>query len=206
MTAANTTTTPGKSPQEPEGLRERKRRETLARITASGVRLFLDKGYEATTVDDISREAGISRRTFFHYFESKDDILLSLQSGVGEMLAAAVRSGPDGQRPLQAIRAALLRVCAPIPADEMIALDRLMRSSSAVQARKQASYIQHEQALFEALRARWPQPDGEMALRLTAMMAIGAMRLSFDRLNQEGGKRPIAELLNETFDALESGI
>lgn len=189
-----------------EGLRERKRRETLRRITDAGMCLFIEKGYEATTLDDIAAAAGISRRTFFYYFKSKDDILLSLQSGMGEMIVATLREAPQDQRPLTAVRNAILKVCAPFPADDMIAIDRLMRSSEAVQARKQASYVQHEQTLFAALREKWPGSERETALRLVAMLAIGATRLAFDALNREGGKRPIAELLNEAFDALETQI
>ncbi len=189
-----------------EGLRERKRRETLRRITDAGMCLFIEKGYEATTLDDIAAAAGISRRTFFYYFKSKDDILLSLQSGMGEMIVASLREAPQDQRPLTAVRNAILKVCAPFPADDMIAIDRLMRSSEAVQARKQASYVQHEQTLFAALCEKWPGSERETALRLVAMLAIGATRLAFDALNREGGKRPIAELLNEAFDALETQI
>ncbi len=189
-----------------EGLREHKRRETLRRITDAGMCLFIEKGYEATTLDEIAAKAGISRRTFFYYFKSKDDILLSLQNGMGDMLVAALREEPQDKRPLHAIRDAILKVCAPIPADDMIAIDRLMRSSEAVQARKQASYIQHEKALFAALRERWPKPERETGLRLVAMMAIGAMRLASDALSREDGKRPFDELLHEAFDALEGEI
>ena len=49
------------------GLRERKRRDTLQRIAQTGLDLFIAKGYEETTLDDIAAAAGISRRTFFHY-------------------------------------------------------------------------------------------------------------------------------------------
>jgi AcrR family transcriptional regulator len=189
-----------------EGLRERKRRETLRRITDAGIRLFIEKGHDATTLDDIAAAAGISRRTFFYYFKSKDDILLSLQSGLGDMIVAALRETPPDTRPLDAIRAAIVKVCATIPADDMIVIDRLMRSSPTVQARKQASYVQHEQALFAALRERWPDPARETRLRLLAMLAVGAMRLASDTLSREGGKRPIIDLLHEAFDALEAEI
>ncbi len=189
-----------------EGLRERKRRETLRRITDAGMCLFIEQGYEATTIDQIATAAGISRRTFFYYFKSKDDILLSKQSGMGDMIVAALRDAPRNKRPLEAIRDAVVAVCAPIPVDDMLAIDRVMRSSEVVQARKQASYVEHERTLFSALRERWPEPARETGLRLVAMLAIGAMRLSFDTLNREDGKRPIADLLNEAFDALQAEI
>jgi len=189
-----------------EGLRARKRRETLARITDAGICLFLEKGYQATTLDEIAGAAGISRRTFFHYFKSKDDILLQLQSGMGEMIAEAVRQAPQGVRPLDAVREAVLQICSAIPADEMLALDRLMRSSDAVMARKQASYVEHENTLFEALRERWPEREKESALRLVALLGVGAVRLSTERLHLEDGARSLIDLLREAFETLRAEI
>jgi AcrR family transcriptional regulator len=191
---------------EQEGVRERKRRETLARITEAGIRLFIERGYEATTLDDIAAAAGISRRTFFYYFKSKDEILLSMQSGMGDMLAAALREQPMDKPPLQAVRDAVLHAAEPYAADELIVIDRLMRSSEAVQARKQASYVQHERTLFEALRERWPEPAQELTLRIIAMMAIGVVRLSTDTISRENGARPITAVLAETFAALEGEL
>lgn len=189
-----------------EGLRQRKRRETLQRITDAGICLFIDNGYEATTLDEIAAKAGISRRTFFHYFRSKDEILISLQSGVGDMLIAALREAPGGQRPLEAIRDATVKVCALIAAEDMIVIDRLMRTSEAVQARKQASYVEQERALFTALCERWPAPERRTGLMLVAMLATGAMRLATEAFGREGGKRSLVDLMNETFDALEAEI
>jgi AcrR family transcriptional regulator len=54
-----------------EGLRERKKRETLQRIAETGLKLFIAQGYEGTTLEAIAEAAGISRRTFFYYFKSK---------------------------------------------------------------------------------------------------------------------------------------
>lgn len=194
------------APAPAEGLRERKRRETLQRITDAGMGLFVAQGYEATTLDEIAEKAGISRRTFFHYFKSKDEILLSAQSGIGEMIVTALRAGPRDARPLDAIRAAVIEVCASFPTGEMVAIDRLMRASPGVQARKQASYVEHETTLFAALRDLWPDPARALGLRLVAMLAIGAMRLAFDTLSQEGGRRSIVILLNEAFDALDAEL
>ena len=194
------------APPPAEGLRARKHRETLARITDAGVSLFLEKGYQATTLDEIATAAGISRRTFFHYFKSKDDILLQLQSGMGKMIGEAVRRAPQDVRPLDAVRDAVLEICSAIPAHEMLALDRLMRSSDAVMARKQASYVEHENILFEALRERWPEREKESALRLVALLGVGAVRLSTERLHLENGERSLIDLLREAFDTLRAEI
>lgn len=189
-----------------EGLRARKRRETLGRITDAGIRLFLHRGYEATTLDDIAAAAAISRRTFFHYFKSKDDILISLQSGMGATIADAIREAAPSKRPIEAVRDAVLEVCAAIPPDDMLAIDRLMRSNETVQARKQASYVEHERTLLAALRERWPEPGREAALQLVAMIAMGAIRLSTEAFNREAGARTMPALLRETFGTLETEL
>ena len=65
----------------PNDLRERKRRLTLDRIAEVGLKLFVENGYEATTLDAIAAASGISRRTFFYYLKSKEDVLLAHESG-----------------------------------------------------------------------------------------------------------------------------
>ena len=184
------------------GIRERKRRETLRRIIDAGVRLFIEKGFNGTTVDEVAAAAGISRRTFFHYFESKDDILLTLQSDIGELFAAEVRKVPPADTPFDVIRNAALAVCASFPHDDMLALDRLMRGSASVQARKQASYREQEEALFSALRERWPELERETRLRVVAMVAVGATRLASETFSRENGTRPFDEVLRDAFDAM----
>lgn len=190
----------------PLGLRDRKRQDTTRRITDAALALFLAKGLDAVTVEEIAEAAGISRRSFFHYFPSKDDILLSLQSGLGQMLAEGLERQPPDQRPLAALRAVMLHLAARYPAEETMALDRLMRSSPSVMARKQASYVEHERVVFAALCRKWPEPGRVAALRMVAMLAIGALRLSLETLGRENGKRPLPVILTEAFEALETGL
>jgi hypothetical protein len=66
------------------GLRERKRRQTRDRLTKVAMELFLARGFEATTLDDIAAAAEISRRSFFHYFASKEDVVLAWQHGCAD--------------------------------------------------------------------------------------------------------------------------
>lgn len=188
------------------GHRERKRRETAKRIEEAGIRLFMKYGYAATTLDDIATAAGISRRTFFYYYKSKDDILLTMQNDMGDILVAAINNEPPNKQPFEVVRDAVARICAPIRTDELLDLDRVMRSSEAVQARKAAAYIQHEQQVFGVLREKWPEPEREAALRWIAMLLIGGIRLSLEAFSREGGKRPLVELVREAFDALEAEV
>lgn len=187
-------------------LRERKRQETLRRITDAGVRLFIAQGVDATTLDQIAAAAGISRRTFFAYLKSKDDILLSLQSGMGDAIAERIRAAPAEAAPLAAVRLAVSEIVGEWSARDLLAVDRLMRSSAAVQARKQASYVEQEQRLLAALQERWPDPARETALRMIALLAVGAVRLATDAFSRENGRRSLPELLDEAFEALSSEL
>lgn len=190
-----------------EGVRERKRRETRQRIAESALRLFLVDGYEGTTLDAIALEAGISRRTFFSYFKSKDDIVISwLEAGWASVNADLLKTSPD-VHPFEAVRDVFIAHSARYPAEEMEPIDRLMRSSESLQARKQTLYVEQERALFLTLCEVWRQPERRMALRALAMVAIGAMRLATQAWGEQTGqKKPIAELVRETFNSLRTAL
>lgn len=194
----------------PEGLRERKRRETLRRIAETGLRLFLSHGYEATTLEAIAEEAGISRRTFFYYFKSKEDILLAWQSGFKELIRAAVLEQPTKQTPLEAVKNALLKLTVSYEkgqsSKQTIALDRLIRSNETLRTRDQTKYIQQEQAVFEALCVMWPQTKRRPALRIVAMISIGAFRQAIENWSQDEGKRPVAAYLRDAFSYIKTEV
>jgi AcrR family transcriptional regulator len=192
-----------------EGRRERKRRETLHRIAEQGLKLFLSHGYEATTLDAIAEAAGISRRTFFYYFKSKEEILLAWQDGgFNETLRAAMLEQSTNQSPLEATKNALLELTVRFQADykQTKEIERLMFANESLRIRHQAKYLEKEQAVFDALCQIWPQPKRRPALRIVAMMSVGALRLAIDNWNRDQGKRPIAIYLREAFAGLKSEI
>jgi len=190
-----------------EGLRERKRRETRQRIAEAGLRLFLANGYESTTLDEIAESAGISRRTFFSYFESKDDIVIFWQNASWAALYAdLLKSSPD-LRPLDAVRDVMVKHSLRYTTEEMTSIDRLMRSSETLLARKQTFYAEQELALFATLCEVWRQPERRMALRMVAMVSIGAMRLATQSwAEQVGQRKPISKCLRDAFETLESDV
>jgi AcrR family transcriptional regulator len=189
-----------------EGLRERKRRQTRQRIVEAGLKLFLANGFDATTLDAIAEAADISRRTFFYYFKSKEDIVLAYQSGSFERLRDTIVGESPDRPPLDVVRNALLKLTSTYSAEEMIPIDRLMISTESLRARKQASYVAQEQVLFAALCELWPQPKRRVGLRIVAMVSIGAVRLSIEAWRQDGSKRPLKEYLQDAFANLKAEI
>ena len=161
-----------------QGLRERKRLDTYQRIAEAGQRLFLAQGYDGTTLDAIAAEAGISRRTFFSYFKSKDDIILYWQQADTAELHAELRKASPDTPPLDAVRDVMMRRIARYTTEQMTAVDNLMRSSESLLARKQSYYAEQEQQLFDTLCEIWRHPEQRAALRMVAMVSMGAMRLA----------------------------
>lgn len=192
--------------EESEGLREKKRRETLQRIAETGLKLFVANGYEETTLDAIAEAAGISRRTIFYYFKSKEEILLAYQSGSIEIIRNAVLQESTDQAPLDVVMNALLKLASHYKSDDMIVIDRLLRSTEQLRASKQAKYVQQEQAVFEALCQLWPQAKRRNALRIVAMISMGALRLAIDAWVQSGGKQSPEKQLRDVFAELKSEI
>jgi AcrR family transcriptional regulator len=192
--------------KQPGGLRERKRRETRLRLAETGLRLFLERGYEETTLDAIAEAAGVSRRTVFHYFSQKDDILLAWKSGLGEAIRAAILQERPDRPPLDLVLAALLKLAGQYQAEDHIRIERLLASTGRLEASNHAKYAEQEQAVFEALATLWPAPDRRERLRLVAMISVGALRIAFERWAERGGAEPLSEHLRRAFAELQTEI
>ncbi len=115
----------------PGRLQERKRDLVRDAIAGAAWRLFAAEGYEAATVADIARAAGVSRRTFFRYFSSKEDVVVGTSDALAEDLLAAFARRPADEPPLAAIRAVLRPLVASRLADarQARAIVRLLRES-----------------------------------------------------------------------------
>ena len=117
------------------GLRERKRQQTRERLTRMAMALFRERGFEATTLDDIAAAADISRRSFFHYFASKEDVVFAWQEEITAALVDAVAARPAAESMLTAAENAILAMVRQLEPGEAIAMAQLKRDNPALQAR-----------------------------------------------------------------------
>ena len=97
----------------PGGRRDRKKTETRQALREAAHRLFAEKGFARTTIDDITEAADVSRRTFFRYYSSKEDLLRVDVADLLPVMLAALRARPAGEAPLVAIVAALRTLIGP---------------------------------------------------------------------------------------------
>ena len=94
-------------PQRTEGLRSRKKIKTRLAIEDAAFALFAEQGYDATTIEQIVERADVSETTFFRYFPSKADLILSDHGAQLPALLQAILERPQGESDLIALRRAL---------------------------------------------------------------------------------------------------
>jgi AcrR family transcriptional regulator len=92
------------------GLRERKKEQTRARLIASAMKLCKARGYDGATVEMIAADAEVSVTTFFRYFESKDDVLLTSFDATRERIETAIRDREPGVPVMAALRDVMTEV------------------------------------------------------------------------------------------------
>lgn len=162
------------------GVREQKKRDTQKLLTQTGMRLFLEQGFNETTLDQIAAEAGVSRRTIFSYFASKEDILVASSDAGWDDILGDIRAGSAETQPLLLVCDCLLQRVGSRSNEEMLALRQLMMLSATLRSRGQTIFVERELSVAQALAEVWPDASRQWELRLTAMTAIGAFRLAVD--------------------------
>jgi AcrR family transcriptional regulator len=186
------------------GLRERKRQQTRERLTRAAMALFLERGFEATTLDDIAAAADISRRSFFHYFASKEDVVFAWHEEITAALIAAVAARPGDESMLAAAENAISAMARQLEPNEAIAMACLKRDNPALQARDQVKYEKLERALAEALSKRAGHKAEKLQARLVAMIATGAMRIGGELWAADGARERPEALVKRTFAAIRA--
>jgi AcrR family transcriptional regulator len=118
--------------------------------------LFAERGYEDTTVDEIARAAGISRRSFFRYYSSKEDVVVGTTDALAEDVLAAFSGRPRSEPPLVAIQRALTPAIETRLADvaESRAIVSLLRESRTLRRAMLERHARLEERLAELIAAR----------------------------------------------------
>jgi len=191
------------------GLRERKKQATWAELSAAALRLAADHGPEGVTVEQISEAAGVSPRTFFNYFRSKEDAILGTDPDRAAALVARLAERPADEPPLEALRVVLAGLAAAL-ADDPHAWRlrmRLVREHQSLLPRYLAGLVELERTLTGAMAQRLGlDPDEDAYPALVAGTAVTALRTSFRRWHAGSQNVPIQTLLDEAFAHLARGL
>jgi AcrR family transcriptional regulator len=192
----------------PPGLWERNRQAAYAEIEATAIRLFLERGFEATTVDQIVSEAGISRRSFFRYFGTKEDILLGRLASQGPELLSALEARPAGEGPWEALRATLsgLQGIGTTP-EEQLAISKMLHETPSLRARSFEKHLGWQRLLAPEIRRRLGvDPDDELDPRADAIVAsaLACLDVAGELWARSDGALDLGELADAAIAAVRA--
>lgn len=178
-----------------------------AQVAEMAIDLFVELGYEETTIDDICAVAGISRSSFFRYFGSKEDVLLREVADLGDSLLAALRERPDDETPWVAMR----RAMGPLIEQYGARSDRILRSSRLVRATPAlATFHQDKLARWgqllrpEVARRLGADPDDLSDPRPAALIAaaLACLDAAVTAWAAADGAPPLAGLFDGAMDSI----
>jgi AcrR family transcriptional regulator len=160
---------------EKQGLRERTRLAVRAQLTTVAWDLFVERGYDSTTVDEIAAAVGMSQRSFFRYFASKEDVVLVKFEVVGTLLAAALANRPASENAWTALRHAFDVIVDPTERDRRhgLVLLRVVNQTPALRGRTLEQQL-HWQELLTPLVAQRMTPRADAGHDLSAAVVTAA--------------------------------
>ncbi len=196
------------------GLRERKKARTRCALTDAAFRLFGCKGFTATTIDEIAEAVEISPRTFFRYFASKEDVVLSLLDEQLRELVATLRRRPATEPVLTALHLAaieVIRACESgtngFDAAKYQELQVLIASSPALAAHSLEQSTTRLAELAGVIGLRMgvdhrtdPRP------RLVAAVGLCAMQTAVNAWREADRDTKSSDLVDRAFTLIADGI
>jgi AcrR family transcriptional regulator len=182
----------------PTGLRERKKAKTRAAIRQHALRLFREKGYQATTVEQIAEAAEVSPATYYRYFPTKEDVVL--QDDFDVLAMDVFEAQPPGLSAIAAMRAALAQMLASLTPEE---LERFRETTELtltipeVRARALDELMRAMQVMAEAVARRAGlAPDDFAARNLAGAITGVVMSASLPNMSEPA----------DVFAAIDAGL
>jgi AcrR family transcriptional regulator len=133
------------------GLREAKKLATRQQIADVAMRLFATRGFDAVTVAEVAAEAGVSQKTVFNYFPTKEDLFYDEVPERVRAVADAIHSRPAGESIVAALRRLQVSQCGRMCSPAFAVFARIIEQSPALQAKELEVMSLMSQALAASL-------------------------------------------------------
>jgi AcrR family transcriptional regulator len=192
-----------------EGLRERKKAETHQALAKAALDLADRLGPERVTVEAIADAAGVSPRTFFNYFSSKEDAIVGIAPAQSSALLADLLSRPEDEPLLDALRAVVLAAAERLQAggDDWVIRHRLIQKHHALAVTRAAWFAEVERRMAaEIARRTGLDPGLDVYPALVVSATIGALRVAIDVWQERGRAGALETLIDDAFDVLAHGL
>lgn len=177
--------------------------DAQGRLGVAAMELYVERGYEQTTVAEIAQRAGLTARTFFRYFTDKREVLFGGAAELQDRLVAALEAAPLTASPMAAIALALDAAATMLGQHHEFARQRhsIIAGNTELRERELIKMASLSAALADGLRRRGvTDPDAGLA----AEAGIAVFRVGFEQWVTSDGERGLAELMHESFDQLKA--
>ena len=173
------------------------------RLEQAALELYVERGFEQTTVAEIAERAGLTERTFFRYFADKREVLFAGAGVLQDLLVTAVVGAPGSVAPLEAVAAALEAAGAVLQERREYARRRqaVIAANAGLQERELIKLASLASALADALRRRGVT---DPAASLTAEAGIAVFKIAFERWVSEAGEADLPQLIRASLDDLRA--
>ncbi len=194
-------------PKPPLTLRERRRLATQTAVQDVAMRLFLERGYAATTVEQVAAEAGISPATFYRYFATKEDVVLF--DGLDAQLVAAMREQPPELSVIGALRRAMRAVMGALTDEQRrreSARQRLVLSVPELRARSLETFTGTVRLMAELSAERNGLPPDHLENRVLAGAIMGTLLGSLPDLGAALDVDAVVDAMDEALALLDASL
>jgi AcrR family transcriptional regulator len=182
-------------------LRSKARERARAEVAEVAFQVFAERGFDQVTATEVAAAAGISRASFFRYFESKEDAVFVAQEEIGANVAAALAARPAGEDAWTALRGALDTVLATYQRspEEALGRLRLIRCTPDLRAHQLERLAQWKEVIGAALAARLGLDPTDIKVEALVGAALGALDAASSRWAASDGADDLIGLLDEAF-------
>lgn len=186
--------------------RARKKAATKHAIQQHALRLFVEKSYEATTVEEIASAAGVSHMTFFRYFPRKEDVVE--YDEYDPLIEDLIVARPPLEAPLTALHNAIrggLGQVLDADREALLIRTRLIVDNPILRSRNLAAQDETRDQFARALARRAGRREPDLADTVQASAALGAIAPAMMRW-VAGTDEDLVALVDTAFAALEAGV
>jgi len=173
------------------------------RLEQAALELYIERGFEQTTVAEIAQRAGLTERTFFRHFADKREVLFWGANALQELVVRTIVSAPDAAAPIDAVATALETAGTLLQERHDGARQRqaVIAANAELQERELKKLATLATAMAEALRQRGVT---EPSASLAAEAGIAVFRIAFARWINDAGARTFSQRIRESLDALKA--
>ncbi|MET9410030.1 TetR family transcriptional regulator [Streptomyces sp. NPDC002935] len=173
------------------------------RLERAALELYVERGFERTSVAEIAERAGLTERTFFRHYADKREVLFAGSSALQEVLVGAVARAPGPATPMEAVAAALAAAAGVLQERQEHARRRqaVIDANAELQERELIKLASLAAALADALRQRGVD---DASASLAAEVGIAIFKIAFRRWVERTEDKDLSRFIEESLAGLKA--